>query len=84
MYRPPYTLEQTEKHSTHLPEDKRQWSVSDIWLRILGYLRGDRLQRVINEALDALLEKREIETLPARCCIRASLECQRSFALHYG
>ena len=49
-----------------------------------GYSGENRLQLVINEALAAIIGKRECESLPAPSWKWASTECQRLLAFHHG
>jgi hypothetical protein len=43
----------------HPYQPERQWSVNDSWSWILGNLKGNKSQIVINERLDAVIGKQK-------------------------
>jgi hypothetical protein len=61
----PLDAKQRVKRSLPHHENERQQRVNDCWSCILGNLRGERLQIVINEVLASFIGKREYEMLPA-------------------
>jgi len=65
-------------------ETEWQRSIKDFWLRILGNLSGDWLQRFINDVLAAFRVKNYSDTLPAPSWKWASTDCQRFLVLDLG
>ena len=67
MYRPPWWSKHAE--TCYLPycEYELEQSVNDCWCCILGNLRCDRLQKVIDNVLAAIIRNREMKMLPALC-----------------
>jgi hypothetical protein len=61
----PLCLKERAKRSLPNLDHEHQCLVNDYWLGILGNMRCDRLQTVVNVLSAVFIDKREIETLHA-------------------